>query len=67
MIDDAVCKIDDATLWVEPPATPFAPQNSIILTANGGVGFQVGGVVIVKPLREWFELAAHELPKPEPI
>lgn len=53
----------DKTLWVEPPSSQFSPQNSIHLTECGGIGMQVGGVVIVKPLRAWFDLASAELAK----
>lgn len=61
--DDRVARNTDQTLWVEPPATPFAPQNSIHVTEGGGIGIQVGGTIIVKPLRDWFDMAASEFPK----
>jgi hypothetical protein len=32
-------------------------SDSIFVTENGGIGFDCGGYVIVKPLRVWFELA----------
>ena len=60
--DDQVATNTDTTLWVEPPPleTPFAPQSSIHVTQGDGIGIQVGGHVIVKPLREWHALAVRE-------
>ncbi len=42
------------------------PQHSIHATADGGIGINCGGLVIVKTLREWHALAAKDLPKFEP-
>jgi len=60
--EDCVALNTDTILWVEPPPidTPFAPQNSIHVTQGGGIGMQVGGHVIVMPLREWHALALRD-------
>lgn len=50
---------NDQPLWQESPEGP-----SIFLTEGGGIGITVGGMVHVKPLRRWFELANADLPKP---
>jgi hypothetical protein len=46
----------DRHLWPDVTA-PGAPDESIHVTATGGIGINVGGLVIVKPLREWHRLA----------
>jgi len=49
----------DRELWREPSMPPgmeyYAP--SIHVTEGGGIGIDVGGIVFVKPLREWHRLA----------
>lgn len=35
--------------------------DKIFVTATGGIGFNVGGMCIVKPLRDWFALAAPQI------
>jgi hypothetical protein len=49
----------DRELWREPSIPPgmeyYAP--SIHVTEGGGIGIDVGGLVFVKPLREWHRLA----------
>jgi hypothetical protein len=45
----------DRELWREPPGDYYA--NSVHVTAQGGLGINVGGTVIVRPLREWHTLA----------
>jgi hypothetical protein len=49
----------DRELWRENPGDYYSP--SIHVTEGGGIGFDVGGNVVVKPLREWHRLAASEL------
>ena len=50
----------DRELWREPPGDYYA--NSIHVTQDGGIGINVAGIVIVKPLVEWHALAL-ETPK----
>ena len=35
----------------------------IHVTVNGGIGINVGGLVIVKPLAEWHRLALADMPE----
>jgi hypothetical protein len=35
--------------------------DKIFVTVSGGIGFNVGGRCIVKPLRDWFALAAPNI------
>ncbi len=35
--------------------------DKIFVTANGGIGFNVGGRCIIRPLRDWFALAAPNI------
>ncbi len=58
--EDAVANTD-VELWREQPGDYYA--NSIHVTKGGGIGINVGGTVIVKPLAEWHRLAA---PQPSP-
>lgn len=46
----------DRELWRERDGDFYA--DSIHVTATGGIGINCGGLVIVKPLREWHRLAA---------
>lgn len=41
----------DRELWRERPGDYYA--DSIHVTEGGGIGINVGGLVIVRPLREW--------------
>lgn len=45
----------DRELWRERPDDYYA--DSIHVTTSGGIGFNCGGHVIVKPLRAWHGLA----------
>lgn len=60
---------NDRELWREPSERPgmeyYAP--SIHVTERGGIGISVGGLVIVRTLREWHKLAAAGLPPVPPI
>ena len=49
----------DRELWREREGDYCA--NSIHVTEGGGIGMSVGGNVIVKPIEEWFALAARPL------
>lgn len=48
----------DRDLWREPPGDYYA--NRLFLTEGGGIGMDVGGHCIVKPIKEWFRLARAE-------
>ena len=52
----------DIELWREIEDDYYAP--SIHRTHDGGIGINVGGYVIVKPLREWHKLAIETAPIP---
>lgn len=52
----------DTHLWPITTAWDAPDEGSIHVTAGGGIGINVGGHVIVKPLREWHALAAKDLP-----
>jgi hypothetical protein len=45
----------DRELWREIPDDYYAP--SLHVTVGGGIGMNVGGFVIVLPIREWHALA----------
>jgi hypothetical protein len=45
----------DRELWRETPDDYYSP--SIHVTAGGGIGINVGGTVVVRPVREWHALA----------
>jgi hypothetical protein len=64
--DTGTCENTDTHLWpiVTRDSEPF--PDSIHVTASGGIGINCGGLVIVKPLKEWHALAAKDLPKPDP-
>jgi hypothetical protein len=53
----------DRELWREPTDEVGMEyyQPSIHVTARGGIGINVGGLVIVKSLRDWHALAAVEV------
>jgi hypothetical protein len=48
-------KNTDRELWREIPDDYYAP--SVHVTIGGGIGMNVGGFVIVLPIREWHALA----------
>ena len=50
----------DRELWREREGDYYS--DSIHVTEGGGIGMNCGGHVIVKPIREWFALAASTLP-----
>jgi len=53
----------DHELWREVEGDYYSP--SIHVTAGGGIGINVGGLVIVKTLREWHRLTnvRHDGPR----
>lgn len=51
----------DRELWREREGDYYA--HSIHVTAHGGIGINVGGHVIVKPLSAWHELARAAIAK----
>ena len=54
----------DREIWRERADDYYA--DSIHVTQGGGIGLDCGGLVIVKPIREWHALAKVDLPKPLP-
>lgn len=54
---DGGAKNTDRELWREKEGDYYS--DSLHVTATGGIGMNVGGSVIVKPLRQWFALAVE--------
>jgi hypothetical protein len=49
----------DREIWRREPANSYSP--SIHVTAEGGIGIDVGGLVIAMDVEDWHNLAnAHE-------
>ena len=48
-------KNTDRELWVENPDDYYSPR--LFVTEGGGIGMDVGGHVIVMPIRRWHALA----------
>jgi hypothetical protein len=58
-MDDQTALNTDQEIWRE--FTGNAERGDyIFVTGDGGIGMNVGGHVIVKPLREWFDLAREK-------
>jgi hypothetical protein len=55
MTDDMAAENTDREIYREREDDYYA--DSIHVTAAGGIGLNVGGEVVVKPLRDWFALA----------
>jgi hypothetical protein len=51
------CANTDRELWRETEGDYYAP--SIHVTEHGGIGINVGGTVVVRPIREWHALATR--------
>jgi hypothetical protein len=67
MSDDNCAQNTDVVLWREPhDDTPGTWDDKLFVTRQGGIGIDIAGIVIVRPLKEWHALAAKDLPKPEP-
>lgn len=49
-------------LWRECPEDCNSPSIHVI---GHGIGINVGGLLIVRTAREWHDLVARDLPKPE--
>lgn len=57
--DFTECENTDRHLW--PETSPVdAPEEKLFVTSAGGIGINIGGHVIVQPLREWHRLAASQ-------
>jgi hypothetical protein len=52
----------DRHLWPQVSEDAYAPR--LFVTAGDGIGIDVGGHVIVKPLRAWHALATAQSPAP---
>lgn len=59
MADEQAYQNTDRELWREREDDYYA--NSIFVTESGGIGINVGGYVIVKPLTEWHKDASDKL------
>lgn len=53
--DTEACANTDRELWREREGDFYA--DSLHVTAQGGIGINCGGSVIVKPVRDWHALA----------
>jgi hypothetical protein len=63
MSDERACVNTNRELWREVEGDYYAP--SVFVTAGGGIGIDVGGMVYVKPVRDWHALAsAPSAPQP---
>lgn len=51
-------------IWRKKEGDFYSP--SIHVTANGGIGINVGGTVIVRSVEEWHRLAAPRCPFRDP-
>ena len=62
---EKVCKNTDREIWRKVVGDYYSP--SIHVTEGGGIGIQVGGIVIVKSVEEWHRIMHnHILPlKPQ--
>ena len=59
LCDFTECENTDRHLW--PETSPVdAPEEKLFVTSAGGIGINIGGHVIVRPLREWHRLAASQ-------
>lgn len=54
----------DRELWRETEGDYYSPR--IFVTSQGGIGIDVGGHCIVRPIKGWFDLAAKLAPLPAP-
>lgn len=49
----------DRELWRETPGDYYSPR--LHVTVDGGIGMDVGGLVIVLPIRKWHALAKEKI------
>ena len=64
--DGGEAKNTDRVIWITANEPSYC--DSIHVTEYGGIGIDCGGLVIVKPLREWHRLAStptNESPAPQ--
>lgn len=52
-MSDQACKNTDRELWRERPGDSYS--NSIHVTEHGGIGINVGGHVLVAPVKQWHD------------
>lgn len=52
-------KNEDVEIWRKIPGDYYSP--SIHVTKSDGIGINVGGLVIVKPIEEWMRLATEKI------
>jgi hypothetical protein len=64
MSDNQPCVNTDRELWREVDGDYYAPR--VFVTTDGGIGIDVGGFVIVKPVRQWHALGATTIGTPAP-
>src|SRR5688572_5556553 len=64
MSDNQPCVNTDRELWREVEGDYYAPR--VFVTTDGGIGIDVGGFVIVKPVRQWHALGAATIGTPAP-
>lgn len=57
------CVNTDRDLWQEREGDVYSAR--VFLTKGGGIGMDVGGLCIVKPIRDWHALAKPGVPWPE--
>lgn len=58
---DQVAACDDREIYTTHDERGDYYGDKIFVTATGGIGFNVGGNCIVKPLRDWYALAAPQI------
>lgn len=65
-MDDQACENTDRELYREPDETGNGDYycNSLHVTDSGSIGMNVGGMVHVMPIRDWWELANEANPIP---
>lgn len=59
MTDAVEARNTDRELWREREGDYYSP--ALFVTEGGGIGIDVGGNVVVRPIREWHKLSASEL------
>lgn len=59
----------DRKLYRENTGDPAGPyyENSLHVTVGGGIGMNVGGLVIVQPIAAWHEQARRALEPPNAV
>ena len=57
-------KNTDRELWRREPDNYYSP--SIHVTSGGGIGINIGGLVIVRTTEEWHALAKQPVQQPQP-